>query len=486
MSTYSSPADILPNTKASSGTINNLDAAIASAFALLPTEANLTRGTTNYAVDTGTVNALVVTLPHTPSGWVDGLVIDVKPAFTNTSTTVTVDLGGALGSKQVKNQNNALLALSDIVVGVPVKLVYSTTTGAAHIMRGATGAPGTVDAASLALTTNNAASKTPIVNADEFPITDSAASYGLKKLTWANLKASLVATALSWAGIQTFSNAVNMSRATVASHATTADIWGAAGNQIDWTGTATTTAFPNAPQSGVKRTLVCAGACSFTAGANLLIAGVSSGNTVTCAANDKVIVEAISTTQFHLTRQKYDGTAQVVNVPGSMVYLSTVTASAASTADIETTFDSTYDEYWIIAESIKPSVDGATINLRMKLSGAYVTTNDYGWTRVQITTASSVVSGGASSAATEIRFIDKIGNAATKYGWGIIKIKTPSGSNIKALQYESSAFIDTAGTLDAYFGSGFNAGTGALTGIRFLPSSGTFSGTFRLYGIRNS
>ncbi|MEK7107238.1 MAG: hypothetical protein AAB899_03575, partial [Patescibacteria group bacterium] len=55
---------------------------------------------------------------------------------------------------------------------------------------------------------------------------------------------------------------LNLARATVASHATTADIWTVPGNQIDWTGTATTTAFPNAPQGGVERVLICAGACS--------------------------------------------------------------------------------------------------------------------------------------------------------------------------------------------------------------------------------
>lgn len=99
-------------------------------------------------------------------------------------------------------------------------------------------------------------------------------------------------------------------RATVASHATTADIW-SVGNQIDWTGTETTTIFPNAPQAGAERVLICAGACSFTAGANMLIDGVTSGNTVTCAANDEVTVKAVSTTQFKLWRKKYDGTAQV-------------------------------------------------------------------------------------------------------------------------------------------------------------------------------
>lgn len=107
-----------------------------------------------------------------------------------------------------------------------------------------------------------------------------------------------------------FSGHQNFARATVASHATGADIWGAAGNQIDFTGTTTVTDFPGAPQAGATRELICSAGCSFTAGANMLIDGVSSGSTVTCAANDVVIVRAISITQFRLTRIRYDGRAQ--------------------------------------------------------------------------------------------------------------------------------------------------------------------------------
>lgn len=114
-------------------------------------------------------------------------------------------------------------------------------------------------------------------------------------------------------------NPINYARATVASHATTADIWTALGNQINWTGTATTTAFPNAPQAGAERILVCAAACSFTAGANMLIDGLSSGETVTCAANDIVIVRAITTTQFRLSRIRYDGRATVESA-GATIY----------------------------------------------------------------------------------------------------------------------------------------------------------------------
>ena len=108
-------------------------------------------------------------------------------------------------------------------------------------------------------------------------------------------------------GSNTFTGFQNFSRATVASAATTSDIWNALGNQIDFTGTATVTGFPAAPQAGAWRELICAGACSFTAGANMLISGYGSGSTMTCSANDIVLVTAISTAQFRLHRFGYDG-----------------------------------------------------------------------------------------------------------------------------------------------------------------------------------
>ena len=127
---------------------------------------------------------------------------------------------------------------------------------------------------------------------------------------------------------------LNLARATVASHATTADIWTVAGNQIDWTGTATTTAFPNAPQGGVERILICAGASSFTAGANMLIDGVSSGSTVTCAVNDQVLVKSVSTTQFKLSRIRYDGTAGLGANTFTAAQVGGVTALTSSAASI--------------------------------------------------------------------------------------------------------------------------------------------------------
>ena len=103
-------------------------------------------------------------------------------------------------------------------------------------------------------------------------------------------------------------------KTTVAS-ATTPDIWTASGHMIDYTGTATATGFAAAPQAGANRTLVCAGAAVFTAGANMLIAGVASGSNFTATATDLLYVIAITTTQFLLIPMKYDGSAVVAGGP---------------------------------------------------------------------------------------------------------------------------------------------------------------------------
>lgn len=118
------------------------------------------------------------------------------------------------------------------------------------------------------------------------------------------------ASTLGYTGGQSMSSYLNLARATVASAATTADIWAAAGNTIDWTGTTTCTGFPAAAQAGSSRKLIMASAgAAFTAGANMLIQGVPSGSTVTLAAKDVVTVEAITITQFQLVIDRYNGDA---------------------------------------------------------------------------------------------------------------------------------------------------------------------------------
>ncbi len=142
MVTFVSPTDVAAATLIRSATINDLDAAVVNMAAVIPTENNLQRGTTNYAVDTGIVNAYVVALPHTPSGYVDGLLVSFRALNTNTGAS-TINVSG-LGVKSIRTNDLLALTAGDIAVGAPMDIRYSSATGFFHLARGAVGPAGSV------------------------------------------------------------------------------------------------------------------------------------------------------------------------------------------------------------------------------------------------------------------------------------------------------------------------------------------------------
>lgn len=106
---------------------------------------------------------------------------------------------------------------------------------------------------------------------------------------------------------------IDTSRSTIASSATTSDIFADnVGNEIDFTGTATVTDFPNASRAGAKRILHCAAACVFTNNATLFVMGAAN---YTAAAGDVVEVHAITVSTFRLTILKANGEAVFVVPP---------------------------------------------------------------------------------------------------------------------------------------------------------------------------
>lgn len=100
--------------------------------------------------------------------------------------------------------------------------------------------------------------------------------------------------------------AINDAKTTVIS-AASPDIWTACGRLIDYTGTVAATSFPNAPQAGAVRELLCAAAAPFTTGTNFVVAGGS----FTATAGDRILVVAETTTKFRLYPLKADGTAVI-------------------------------------------------------------------------------------------------------------------------------------------------------------------------------
>ena len=168
--------------------------------------------------------------------------------------------------------------------------------------------------------------------------------------------------------------------------------------------------------------------------------------------------------------------------------LSTVTAASSATVDLETTFDSTYDSYMVIGSNIKVST-ALNVLIRLKIGGVYLTSGyDY---IVQKTTSGSFVAdswndGGGEASIKMMNTVTQV-DARVRADF-VLYLFHPADSTFKNLVFHS-VYKETFGYVVHAPGSGenVNAGSGVLTGIRFLTSAGNFeSGKFRLYGIANS
>lgn len=181
---------------------------------------------------------------------------------------------------------------------------------------------------------------------------------------------------------------------------------------------------------------------------------------------------------------------------GGLVYLSTVTASGATTVDIESTFDSTYDNYVIFASNVQ--VGTATTQLRCypKLNGTYTPTSNWGEHGSTAIFSSGGTASYLSTAAIGVGAYVDIINALDSADNNrrlefVMEVMGPVSSSTvgKGIIYRGSH--RTSNTNGATFVGGCmfrttNFDCGPLTGIRFQASTGTISGTFRLYGIKNS
>lgn len=185
-----------------------------------------------------------------------------------------------------------------------------------------------------------------------------------------------------------------------------------------------------------------------------------------------------------------DGTTWQSTAPtasSAITLLSTVTASSSATVDVETTFDSTYDAYMLVVSGARPASDSVSLQARMKIGGSYITTSTY----ISTGGYSSTAGNQATALATEITLVSSVWGSDSASSCDIVMyVFNPSSTAFKKqIRYEATSLrLDTGATqIQTRSGVGSNDNIAALTGIRFLASSGNIAaGKFRLYGIANS
>jgi hypothetical protein len=168
---------------------------------------------------------------------------------------------------------------------------------------------------------------------------------------------------------------------------------------------------------------------------------------------------------------------------GAWTLLSTVTASSASTVDFTTNIDSTYRTYVIIGSEVVASID-TDLNLRFYDNGTLNTSAEYDYNHVRLEGITLNDNQADNAAAVNL-------TAGTNAGVGRganmveIVIDNPSASKTQyKAKYEVQAdqagdIFRTMGVLAMEKGSAYTN----VDGVRLYPTSGTLSGTFKLYGI---
>ena len=183
------------------------------------------------------------------------------------------------------------------------------------------------------------------------------------------------------------------------------------------------------------------------------------------------------------------------------ILISTSTASGASSVDITSGIDSTYEEYMFVMTDINAATDGTSFCFQANASG------QTGFNEVMTTTFFRPYHAENDSAAalsyqgdttdqangTALQQISEpnnaLGNASDECFAGILHLFSPSNTTY-VTHFYSTASMNTSpsGAGLNYNVAGYCAGyfnvTSAITEIRFAMASGNFDGTIQMYGIK--
>lgn len=169
--------------------------------------------------------------------------------------------------------------------------------------------------------------------------------------------------------------------------------------------------------------------------------------------------------------------APVAAPAAGLTFLSSSSPSAAATLTMDSVFSSTYQNYLLVG-TFTGSAD-ADVKINFRTSGTDNVNNSYSF--VSLFSNTSTVSAGGSTTGTDARFVNSGSSGTSVFSSTIFN---PFASLHTGYISTQTRFIGTGiGHCDFY--GGFNTNQ-SFDGFKLSCSSGTFTGTVRLYGIANS
>jgi hypothetical protein len=162
----------------------------------------------------------------------------------------------------------------------------------------------------------------------------------------------------------------------------------------------------------------------------------------------------------------------------ALTLIKKVDFTTASTIDFSNSFSTTYDHY-VIQGTLTSSADG-DLNFRWRVSGSDNSSSNYNYQLADIVNAS------ANNARVTAQTAGRLAATRTSSGRTSLKVELYNPFKTETKNWVGHAAVQV--TSDVYINQisgGFNDNT-SFTGMTVYPSSGTVSGTLRIYGYQNS
>jgi hypothetical protein len=154
---------------------------------------------------------------------------------------------------------------------------------------------------------------------------------------------------------------------------------------------------------------------------------------------------------------------------GALTKIRTESFSSVSAVNVNSVFSATYKNYMIVAEVTNSSNDN-DVRLRLRSSGTDATTN--------YTILGAISAGSSVSADNSTGSFPMIRAGGTTMGFGNATIFSPFSASFTGW---TSTSIGAAGYWASQ--SGRHTANTSYDGFSFIPSSGTMTGTYTLYGM---
>ena len=188
------------------------------------------------------------------------------------------------------------------------------------------------------------------------------------------------------------------------------------------------------------------------------------------------------------------GTFSSVNsaIAGSMIFISSQTASSIESISFTQGIDSTYDEYVFYFVDIHPADNNNSLGFQVNAVNQTgynetITSSTFIARHAQDNSQRTLVydSGPAQAQGTSFQLIiTSTGNISYESGAGELHLFSPSSPYyVKHFYSKTSSFQHASGEYNLFVGGYFNT-TAAIDAIQFkMGSGGNFDGTIAMYGI---